>query len=176
MSNTDETTPPTESTTKARFTPSPERNALLLELRKLKPGETASYEELTTRLGFDVESMDGIVRGVRETIQTEGGGTIDVSRGVLRRLLDTEVVNSKAPGYRKKAKAAARRGVRALAGTEYKALSDEDKREHNTNMSALGAINLVLSASAQRKIEAGVEEKKKVFSAEETLKLLKDVS
>lgn len=158
-----------------KFTASPERTSLLREMRKLKPGESVTFSAISTACGFNVEARRHLCYAVRTAIQANGDGTIESIPGGFRRLTDTEVVNTKAPQYERRIRSAAKRGARALTGVEYSSLTEADRREHNTHLAALGAMQLVASRPSLKRVRDAVEEAKRSFDARETLKLFEIV-
>lgn len=141
-----------------KFTVSLETRLLYERLRKLKVGEVVTYGELTGIIGQDVQAAGrGALRSARHIAQRDHQIVLDAINNVgLKRLSDRETVAS-AGQTLNKVRRTAQRGIDRLAAvSDFDALQDEEKAQHNASMSALAVVKLMAKPKSVTRIAAAV--------------------
>ncbi len=153
---------------------SAEASILHNRLRKLKPGETVTYVELSRTCGMDVTTDKG--RGRLETARQaalrEDGFVIESVRGLGVKRLEDEEKLAIGDQVRKRTRRAAVRAGRKLSRIDdYEALTREQKSELNAHRTYVGAVALFSTAAARRQVRELTDQANDTIAARKALEM-----
>lgn len=149
----------TETEIKKRGIQEKSNDTLVIEnrLRTSSVGELVTYDDLSKLLGRDVRvHCIGNLTTARRVLRDEKIFFVTVRGDGVRRISQEEAVNCLPDHSIKRAKSAARQGIKCLRNIEYDQLSEDGKKKHLSSSAQLGAIELFSSAKATKKIEGKV--------------------
>lgn len=158
--------------TNPSFKMSADTRFLFQELKKLGPGDTVSYADISALLGREINGASPVLQSAKKACLRESI-VIDVVRGVgLRRLRDDEIVrciDKDLGSIRRKS----RKGVRKLVSVQdFSALSPRDQLSHSVKMTVLSMTAEVSSDKSMKKLEKPVAARASELSIRETLSAL----
>jgi hypothetical protein len=141
-----------------RFTASLETRLLYERLRKMVVGETVTYRELTGIIGQDTQRGGrSALRSARHIAQRDNQIVLDAIQNVgLRRLSDRETVATAGQALNKVRRTAQRGIDRLTAVSDFDALPDADKAQHNASISALAVVKLMAKPKSVDRIAGAV--------------------
>lgn len=151
-------------------------DTIILEqtLRSADVGDVVSYEDMSKKLGRDVRvHCYSNLQSARRALETESLFFGVIPNEGLKRLTNDEAVVASSD-YTRRARSAARRGMRHLAYVPFADLSNEKKQQHLTLSAQLGAIQLFSGSKAADKISKRVGQTSHVLAVGETLNLFTD--
>ena len=138
------------------------------------PGEIILYSELNGIIGRSVQkgSGYGVMQTARRKAMNENNMVFSTIANVgLKRLQDGEIAQS-GESVRRAIRRKAKAGIKTLSCVQnFDGLSKEDKLQHNTNMSMIGAIYQFSSTNTVKKISNVVETTSSAIPVVKTLEL-----
>ena len=138
------------------------------------PGDVILYSELNGIIGRSVQkgSGYGVMQTARRKAMNENNMVFSTIANVgIKRLHDGEIAQS-GESVRKAIRRKAKAGIKTLSCVlDFDGLSKEDKLQHNTNMSMIGAIYQFSSTNTVKKISNVVETTSSAIPVVKTLEL-----
>ena len=156
-----------------RFEASSDTRFLAQELSQAKPGDTITYDSLSTAIGRDVRvhARGALFSALR--MQLHDRRVFEAVPNVGYRLLTAEeIVRTQAAKGMQRIARTARVAGKKVASAEYDELTEQDKVAHNTQLSILGAISQMTKPVVAREIESKVRAKGAELALGETLRYL----
>lgn len=147
-------------------------SVLMNRLRKLEKGETVSYKELSELIKADVQNKArGYLYTARNRLLQDERMVFEAVHGHgLKRMGDADIISvGEAASHR--VHNLARRAAKKLACADFEKLTREEKIELNTEMSLLGAINLMTKPSKIAALKEAVGKAEDKLSLGRTLSL-----
>jgi len=143
----------------------------------VKVGETITYEDLSKRIGRDVQGQaySAMATARRAAMRTEQVVFGTIQNEGLVRLSDEQILALDKDGYRSIRRAALRR-MKRRACVKFDGLTDENQIKHNAGMSIDNAIRAIGTKANVKKIEARVAESKEKLPLAKTLEAFKSES
>lgn len=146
-------------------------------LKEVAVGETITWEELSTVIGRDVTAGSagyGPLSTARKRALNDDGIVFDaVSKVGLKRLTDTEIVNTGQATVDKVRRAARKGAKRLLSVRDFEALPNAMKIKHNAYASLLGAVASIAQENKVHQLEKHVENAKAALPLAKTLEVFK---
>ena len=138
------------------------------------PGDVILYSELNGIIGRSVQkgSGYGVMQTARRKAMNENNMVFSTIANVgIKRLHDSEIAQS-GESVRKAIRRKAKAGIKTLSCVrDFDGLSKEDKLQHNTNMSMIGALYQFSSTNTVKKISNVVETTSSAIPVVKTLEL-----
>ncbi|MCP5099884.1 MAG: hypothetical protein GY943_30390 [Chloroflexi bacterium] len=143
--------------TKPTFELSIDTRLLYELLKSCEVNETVTYVQLSKEIGQPVEGANSSLQSALRKCMTQDDIVFENVRGEgYKRLNDIDIVSASerdTTGIRKRARKAAKK---LTLVTDFAALPQDKKIEHNTRLSILSAITSAASRKSENKISAAV--------------------
>lgn len=154
-----------------------ESQLLIDRLQKCSVGETATYDELSTVIGRNVQREGrGPLTTAMNRLMRDDGRVFECVRGLgVKRLPDNEILDV-GQCYIGRAHRAAMRGhqkILCIKSDGYDSLSNEDKIKYNTSRSMLGVLEHITKPSKVKAIEGRVADAQSQLPPAKMLELFK---
>ncbi len=148
--------------------------AIADHLRGLKQGESVSFEELRQKLALDVQDKSRhSLQSARRVLLREGI-RFDAVRGVgLQRMTDAQVATSGARSVRLVHGVARREAKKMAAISDFESLTNDEKIQHNTTLSVLGAVAHFSKPAQVKILEAAVSQAKNALPTRESIDVIR---
>lgn len=132
-----------------------ETSLLVKYFKDKEAGFVATYADLNSLIGRDIRQRQayGYFSSARRILLRDHDMVLETVRGTgIRIATDGEKVNASGRDVGS-ARRALRRASRKLTAADYKALTDEQKRDYNVKAAHIGALRLMAAPTAAKKIE-----------------------
>jgi hypothetical protein len=156
-----------------RFQASLETRMLTEMLLSAQVGETVTFTDMSTRVGYNGGGGDPHLQSAKNRAFNEKGAVFDSVRGVgYKRLNDKEIV-SDATRDRERVGKSAKRAIKKLATVKYSDLPESERLTHNVEMTILNAQAALAKRKTVGLIEARVNQSSEALTLAKTIEALR---
>lgn len=142
-------------------------------MRKVSPGETVSYRELTQLIGRDVTVHRHICETARRILLREHNMVFRaVMNDGFRRLDDSQVVDVVNVDRKQRIRRQAAHAVRELGTVNYQRLDKDRQLRHNTGLAMFGTLIQATGRASLKRLQERVANAGGKIDAKGTLKLI----
>lgn len=142
-------------------------------MKKVSPGDTVTYQELTRLIGRDVTVHRHICDSARRILLREHNA---VFRAVMnegfRRLEDSQVVDVVTVERKQRIRKQAASAIREISSVNYQRLDKDRQLRHNTGLAMFGALIQATGRASVKKLQERVANAGGKIDAKGTLKLI----